>query len=130
MSENGGINMIKISDAEYEVMKVIWKRKEVTSLEIIEELKDSKWNFNTIRTLIKRLQTKGAIKVSGRRGKTFSYISKIDESEYKIEMAKDLLKKVYNNSLEDFILDYCKASKITADDLREIIKDIDKKQES
>ena len=122
--------MIRISDAEYEVMKVIWKRKEVTSLEIIEELKDSNWNFNTIRTLIRRLQIKGAIEVSGRKGKTFSYVSKIDESEYKIEMARDLLKRVYNNSLEDFILDCCRDSKITANDLREIIKDIGKKEEN
>lgn len=122
--------MIRISEAEFEVMKVIWKRKETTSLEIIEDLKDYKWNFNTIRTLIKRLQVKGAIKTSGRRGKTFTYVSTIDEKEYKMEMAKDLVKKLYNNSFEEFILDYCKSSKVTADDLREVIKYIDKKEEN
>ena len=114
--------MIRISDAEYEVMKIVWKRKETTSLEIIDDLKDYKWNFNTIRTLIKRLEDKGAIKVSGRRGKAYTYVATIEENEYKREVSRDLLKKLYNNSIDEFILEHSKAGKITVKDIKNIIK--------
>ena len=46
--------MIKISDAELEVMKVIWDKEKATSVEIIGGLPDVTWNYNTIRKLIKR----------------------------------------------------------------------------
>jgi len=58
--------MIKISDAELEVMKVIWNRGKATSVEIIEDLTEQQktnWSYNTIRTLIKRLLVKGAIEI-------------------------------------------------------------------
>lgn len=113
--------MIRISDAEYEVMKVIWKKKGLTSLEIIEELKGYKWNSNTIRTLIKRLQLKGAIKTSGAKEKMHTYVAVVDEKEYKMEITRDLLKKLYNNSISEFVLDYCEECKVTAEDLQEVM---------
>lgn len=56
--------MVKISDAELEVMKVIWEHGQTTSVEIIDDLKNLQnvtWNFNTIRTLIKRLDRKSVV---------------------------------------------------------------------
>ena len=65
--------MIRISEAEFEVMKVVWEVGEVTSQEIIKRLQSDKWNANTIRTLIKRLYDKGALKVVKQEGRTYSY---------------------------------------------------------
>ena len=55
--------MKKISDAELEVLKVIWDKNIVTSLDIIYELRRYNWSNNTVRTLIKRLYKKGAIEI-------------------------------------------------------------------
>jgi len=65
--------MIKISDAEIEVMKVIWEKKEVTSLEIIQKLNDRNWNDNTIRTLINRLIAKKAVGIAKKEGKAVNF---------------------------------------------------------
>lgn len=49
----------KISDAEWEVMKIIWNKEEVTSGEIISELQEkSEWKASTIKSLISRLLNK------------------------------------------------------------------------
>ncbi len=46
----------KISEAELEVMKVLWSKSPQTANEVIEELeKNMDWNPKTIRTLINRL---------------------------------------------------------------------------
>lgn len=118
--------MIKISEAEFEVMKIIWQRKQATSLEIIEDLQDHNWNFNTVRTLIKRLETKGAIKIIEQKGKVYTYMATIDENEFKRKSAKDLFKKLYDNSMNEFILNY---GKVTAEDIQNKIDYIEAREE-
>lgn len=61
--------MIKISDAELEVMQVFWNKKVANSFDIIDTLKSKNWNDNTVRTLIKRLQAKKAIGIVKQEGK-------------------------------------------------------------
>ena len=51
----------RISDAEWKVMEVIWNDDRITSQYIIEQLGDTGWNENTIKTLITRLVKKGAV---------------------------------------------------------------------
>ena len=53
-------NLPQISEAEYEVMKIVWKHAPINTNEITEKLLQStSWSPKTIQTLIKRLVTKG-----------------------------------------------------------------------
>ncbi len=55
---------VKISDAEWQVMNVLWSRSPQTGGEIIAALETkSAWRPRTIRTLLDRLVGKGALKV-------------------------------------------------------------------
>ena len=52
----------QISEAEYEVMKIIWKYAPISTNDITDKLlKTTNWNARTIQTLIKRLASKGVI---------------------------------------------------------------------
>lgn len=52
----------KISDAEWRIMRVLWKKSPLTVKEIIKILsKKTAWKPETIRTLINRLTKKKAI---------------------------------------------------------------------
>ena len=95
--------MIKISDAELEVMKIIWERKETTSLEIIKELEHCNWNNNTIRTLINRLIAKKAVGISKKEGKTYTYVPLIKESIYTEKQMRKFIKQFFNNSSIKFL---------------------------
>lgn len=97
--------MVRISEAEFEVMKVIWEKKETTSIEIINILKEKgvTWNFNTIRTLIKRLLKKEAIKIKEKKGKTYTYIPVVEEKEYNAEVIKKYIDTSFNGSVLEFI---------------------------
>lgn len=119
--------MIKISDAELKVMKVIWKFKEATSLEIIKQLQHRNWNDNTIRTLINRLIAKKAIGISKKEGKTYTYVPLINEKTYKLKRAKQFINQMYNDSLIDMLLNLVEDGKLTKSDLEKLIELIDKK---
>lgn len=117
--------MKKISNAELEVMKIIWNKKITTSLEIIEELNSEKWNHNTIRTLIKRLLKKDAIQIREKEGKVYKYMPKIDEREYKHDLTKRLINQLFHGSLEEMIICMVKEDakyKKEIEELREMLE--------
>jgi BlaI family penicillinase repressor len=112
--------MKRISDAELEVMKIIWSKKEITPLEIVKSLEKSPWSENTIRTLIKRLYDKGAVKVTVIPKRGHIYTALIDENQYKAKVTRDLINKLYNNSISEFVLNYCENEKLSITELKEI----------
>ena len=114
--------MIKISEAEYEVMKILWEKKETTSCEIILELSNKNWTDNTIRTLINRLVDKKAIGIAGKKGRTYTYVPLIDENKYKVYVTKKYVEQMYNGSYVDFILDCIKDDKKAEREFLDLLK--------
>ena len=58
--------MKNISESELEVMQVLWKNGESTSIEIINEITKKKdWKNNTIMTLVSRLVKKEFVEIVG-----------------------------------------------------------------
>ncbi len=117
--------MIKISDAEMEVMKVIWEKQEVTSLEIIRELGDQNWNDNTIRTLISRLIAKKAVGISKKEGKTYIYVPLVREGEYKVKKTKNLIKQLYHASLKEMLLNFVDTNEMSKSELKKLFQQVE-----
>ena len=70
----------QISEAEYEVMKIVWKHAPINTNEITEKLLQStSWSPKTIQTLIKRLVTKGLLTYEKQR-RVFVYTLLVKES--------------------------------------------------
>ena len=119
--------MIRISDAEFEVMKIIWEKGEVTSQEIINELKEFKWNDNTVRTLINRLIAKKAVKVSSKQSKAYIYVPLIKEDEYKQKRATSFVKQFFHGSLNEMLLNFVNSNELTEENIDYLKGQIDKK---
>ena len=61
----------QISEAEFEVMKIVWQYAPVSTNEITDRLmKTTSWGAKTIQTLIKRLTNKGALPMKKKGGYT------------------------------------------------------------
>ena len=74
----------QISEAEFEVMKVIWKHAPISTNEITEKLtQTTKWSPKTIQTLIKRLVTKGALSYE-KQSRVFVYTPLIDRKSTRL----------------------------------------------
>ena len=70
-----------ITDAEWEVMRVVWAYGRVTSKEIISILKEKMdWKQATIKTLLGRLVEKGVLNTE-QEGRKFIYTTNIEEKE-------------------------------------------------
>ena len=110
----------KISDAEWEVMKIIWSNEKTTSSNIIENLKDKEeWKPSTIKSLINRLLNKNAISLD-KNGKEYEYYPLVSEEECVKEESNSFLKKVFNGSVNSMLLNFVKSQKLSEEDIEEL----------
>lgn len=90
----GTTTSIKITDAEWEVMRVAWAKETVTSKEIRVILENKKrWKAATIKTLIGRLVDKGALRTI-KEGNKFIYSAAVTEEESMDSYTDDVLSRV------------------------------------
>lgn len=98
----------KISDAEWEVMKVLWASAPRTAGEIVEALEGSRdWNPKTVRTLIKRLTEKRAIGYN-QTGRVYSYYPLVREEECVQSETRSFLKRIYGGTLRPMLVNFCR----------------------
>lgn len=117
----------KISDSEWEVMEVLWKKSPLTSSEIIEILKQYiSWNPKTIHTLISRLVKKDAIEVK-KDAPFYLYYPKVSQEECRKIETRSFIKKVYNGSIHLLISSFIKNEKLSDEEIKELKQILDKK---
>lgn len=103
----------QISEAEYEVMKIVWKHAPITTNEITEKLLQStNWSPKTIQTLIKRLVTKGALTYE-KQSRVFVYTPLVKESEYICQESNSFLNRYYDGDITAMLSAYIENDKLT-----------------
>ncbi len=110
----------KISDAELEVLKVLWEKNEaVSSTEIFNELKQSMgWEKTTVRTLVLRLTEKGALLQEKRN--VYYYTPAISEKAFIEEQTKAFLKKIYKGNAKSLIASLFEQEYVDPKDIDEL----------
>lgn len=100
MSMNNGEIKYGITDAEWKIMRVLWKKPEekLNLGEIVETLQpETSWNVNTIRTLLVRLAEKNIVNAE-KNGKNYKYFAAVKETDCAIQETKTLLERVFGGS--------------------------------
>ena len=120
----------QISEAEYEIMKVVWKYAPINTNEITEKLtQTTTWRPKTIQTLIKRLVTKGAISYE-KQGRVFVYTPLVKENDYISQESNSFLKRFYNGNITTMLSAYIENDKLSEteiDTLRSLLSKKTKK---
>ena len=107
----------QISEAEFEVMKIIWKHAPISTNEITEKLtQTTKWNPKTIQTLIKRLVTKGALSYE-KQSRVFVYTPLIEEKEYIGQESHSFLERYYDGNITAMLSAYIEDDKLSESEI-------------
>ena len=86
---------MKLSEFELEVISLLWKLKESTAPALHQEiLKTKSVTYSTVKTIVDRLEKKGAIKRIKNYGRTIVYASAIEQSSVQKPMIKKFISKV------------------------------------
>lgn len=123
----------QISEAEFEVMKIVWQYAPVSTNEITDRLmKTTSWGAKTIQTLIKRLTNKGALTYE-KEGRVYVYTPLVKENEYISQQSNSFLRRFYDGDITAMLSAYIKNDRLSAEEigtLRSILDDADNDKEN
>jgi BlaI family penicillinase repressor len=111
----------RISETEWEVMKVVWAHAPLTAAEVIERLRarDRTWHPKTVRTLLNRLVQKRALGYR-REGRVYLYRPLVAEKDCVAAVTDSFLDRVFGGALQPMLAHFVAQRKLTATDLREL----------
>lgn len=111
----------RISETEWEVMRVVWRRHPITAAEIIAELQqqDPTWHPKTVRTLLGRLVRKQALDYEP-DGRRYVYEPQVTETECVAAAAESFLDRVFGGSLKPMLAHFVQHRKLSRRELEEL----------
>ena len=117
------MEQIRISDSEWKIMKVLWNSESALTLgEIIAALgEDSHWSYTTVRTLIVRLEGKGAVMADKTTG-VYRYSAALDEKECIGEEVRSFISRVFDDRPSKLVASLVKDGEISEKERSEILK--------
>ncbi|GED17687.1 BlaI/MecI/CopY family transcriptional regulator [Aneurinibacillus migulanus] len=121
----------KISEAEWEVMKILWSKSPQTANEVIDALEGQKeWKPKTVRTLISRLLQKKVISYHQETSKTYLYYPLVSQDDYLQAETQSFLKRLYGGALKPLLVNFLQEQKLSSEEINELKRILDDKIET
>lgn len=113
----------KISDAEWEVMKALWKKAPCSAQVIVDALAaPQQWTPATIKTLINRLLKKGAVRFE-KEGRSYLYSPAFTEAELRNVEAASFIDRVFDGALSPLLAHFTQRGRqLSAEDIAALEK--------
>lgn len=110
----------KISEAELTVLELLWEANEPLPVTPIRIQLGEKWGWDasTVKTLLRRLCDKGAVKAEKRD--VFYYRPLLSREEYRSWSTGSLVERVYQGSARDLVASLVAEKRLTQADLEEL----------
>ena len=117
-----------ISETEWNVMEVVWEKKNATYSEIKNSLADMGWSDSTVKTLIRRLVAKGALGFE-EKGSFNEYHALVTREECSLKETKNLINRIYNGSVKMLVTNLVNDSNLSEDEANKLMDIIAKMEE-
>ncbi len=109
-----------ISDAEFQVMKIIWSYAPISTNEVVEKLEPTTaWKPKTIHTLLSRLVKKGALKYE-KDGRVYVYSPLVKESEILDQESNTFLNRFFSGTLNSMVVNLLERDQLSQEDITEL----------
>jgi len=109
----------RISEAEWEVMRVAWTKGTVTAQEVVSELTHRAWSPRTVKTLLSRLKSKGALTHEA-RGKAYVYRPAVRMQDCVRQESQSFLERVFGGATAPLLVHFVKNSRLTPDEIDDL----------
>ncbi|MHA3043128.1 CopY/TcrY family copper transport repressor [Streptococcus sp. 517s] len=121
---------MQISDAEWQVMKIVWMQGEQTSTDLIRVLAERfDWSKSTVQTLLARLVEKECL-TRKKEGKSFIYSALLTLDQSRDLLVQDIKDKVCSRRIKNLLADLIVECDFTLADLEDLEAVISEKKAS
>jgi len=112
--------MPKISEAEWIVMEVVWRKSPVTALEVVQQLASHKqWQDQTIRTMLRRLIRKKALTYKA-EGKVYYYAPAVSREQCVRGESRSFLERVFGGAAKPLLVQMVQEADLSSEDIHEL----------
>lgn len=118
-----------ISEAEWEVMRVLWDDAPLAASDVVERLTPHKdWSARTVKTLLGRLVRKGALafEVAGRH---YLYAPRVSRDECVRKESRSFLERVFGGSASPMLLHMVREGDLSEEDVADLRRALDERSE-
>ena len=111
---------MKISEAESVILEFLWQAGPAAAEEIIAGASaDKDWKPATVKTLLNRLLTKGAI-TANKDGRRYIYGAAISRGDFVFERGKGLIDRFFGGRVAPFISHFSEQGTLSPEDIKEL----------
>ena len=116
--------MKRLTNKEKEIMDLYWQRGPMFVRELLELYAEPRPHFNTLSTMVRILEKNGFL---GHKqfGNSFQYYPLVTEKEYGRSSIAGVIKSYFNDSYLSAVSSFVKEEKISVEELKELIKEIE-----
>lgn len=112
--------MIDISNAELEVMKVLWAEAPLPAATVVERIQQtSDWHEKTVKTLLSRLVQKGALDYQ-REGRAYFYQPTIAQQDYQHHVGRSFVQRLFAGKVTPLVASFADSDDLSAEDVAEL----------
>ncbi len=120
----------KISEAEWEVMKVLWKTSPMTANDIVQKLTGkTTWKRETIRTLINRLVGKKVLDFE-KKSRQYHYFPLVTEAQCISAETESFVRRFGGGPLEPMLAAFIEEEQLSAEKIARLRQLLDEKAAS
>jgi BlaI family penicillinase repressor len=111
----------RISETEWEVMKVVWAQSPCSAGQIIEALthRDSTWHPKTVKAFLNRLVRKRVLGFK-KEGRAYLYRPVVKEEDCVAAASASFLERVFGGSLKPMLAHFVERKKLSEEEIREL----------
>lgn len=121
---------MRLSDFELDVMTRFWERKQLSAPELHQDLGEARGvTYSTVKTIVDRLEAKGAIERAETRGKTIFYRPVVNRERVRKPLVKSFLRRVFGDDLRPLFAQLLRDEKLSDEEieyLKRLIAEADK----
>ncbi|HEX2974071.1 MAG TPA: BlaI/MecI/CopY family transcriptional regulator [Tepidisphaeraceae bacterium] len=119
----------RISEAEWEVMEVIWQRSPIVANEVVEQLVSHRaWAAATIKTMLNRLVKKGVLTYE-LQGKRYLYRPKVSREQCVRVESQTFLERVFSGAAGPMLNYFVQNTKLSRQEIAELRRILSEKEE-
>ena len=118
------VHMKKLTRKEEEIMNHFWDKGAMFVRELLDLYAEPKPHFNTLSTMVRTLEANGYVSHKA-YGNSYQYYPIVSREDYAGSSFKGIVSSYFNNSYLNAVSALVKEEKISLDDLKDLINQIE-----
>jgi BlaI family penicillinase repressor len=120
---------VSISDAEWQVMNVIWEGQPMTAQEVVARLRNAApWAPPTIKTMLYRLVRKKVLAYEP-QGNRYVYKSRVRRADCVKQASRSFLQRVFDGESGSLVAHFLRNTRLSADEIARLRQILDEQEQ-